>query len=95
MLAAGLEGIKNSYPLPEPVEKDIYQMPDEVKKEYGIDALPDSLNEAIELMENSRLVREALGEEVFNKFLANKKAEWERYRIQVTDFEIKTYLPIL
>jgi len=95
MLAAGLNGIENGYPLPEPVEKDIYQMPDEVKKEYGIDALPDSLNEAVEIMEKSEVVKDALGEVVFHKFLANKKAEWERYRIQITDYELKTYLPIL
>ncbi len=95
MLAAGLEGIEKKYPLPDPIEKDIYKMPDEVKEEFGIDALPDSLNEAVEVMARSEVVKKALGETVFHKFLANKKAEWERYRIQVTDYELRTYLPIL
>lgn len=95
MLAAGLEGIRRRYPLPDPVEEDIYKMPEEVKREYGIDALPDSLYAAIEAMESSELVRRALGDVVFQKYLNNKKAEWERYRIQVTDYELKTYLPRL
>jgi glutamine synthetase len=95
MLAAGLAGIKNKYPLPEPVEEDIYRLPDEVKREYGIDALPDSLYSAIEVMEKSGVVREALGPELFAKYLANKREEWERYRIQVTDYEIREYLPNL
>ncbi len=94
-MAAGLEGIKRGYELPEPVEEDIYKMPDEVKREYGIDALPDSLYSAILEMERSQLVREALGEELFQKYIRNKKTEWERYRIQVTDYEIRTYLPTL
>jgi len=93
--AAGLAGIKNKYPLPEPVEEDIYRLPDEVKREYGIDALPDSLYSAIEVMEKSEVVREALGPELFAKYLANKREEWERYRIQVTDYEIREYLPNL
>ena len=95
MLAAGLEGVRRGYELPEPVEEDIYKMPEEVKREYGIDALPDSLYSAILEMERSELVREALGEELFEKYIRNKKAEWERYRIQVTDYEIRTYLPTL
>lgn len=95
MLAAGLKGIQEKYPLPEPIEEDIYAMPDEVKEKYGIDALPDSLYSAIEVMAESKLVKEALGEIVFSKYIKNKKTEWENYRIQVTDYEIKTYLPTL
>lgn len=95
MLRAGLRGIEESYELSEPVEEDIYAMPEEVKKKYGIDALPDSLYSAILIMEKSNLVKETLGEPLFEKFIKNKKAEWEKYRIQVTDYEINTYLPVL
>lgn len=95
MLAAGLKGIQEKYPLPDPVEEDIYAMPDEVKAKYGIDALPDSLYAAIEVMSQSELVKEALGEVVFEKYIKNKKTEWENYRTQVTDYEIRTYLPTL
>ncbi|MGB9589755.1 MAG: glutamine synthetase family protein [candidate division WOR-3 bacterium] len=95
MLAAGLAGIEKNYPLPEPVEEDIYRLPEEAKREYGIDALPDSLYSATEVMEKSEVVREALGPELFAKYVANKREEWERYRIQVTDYEIREYLPNL
>lgn len=95
MLRAGLKGIEENYKLRKPVEEDIYAMPEEVKKKYGIDALPDSLYSAILIMEESELVKDTLGEPLFEKFIKNKKAEWERYRIQVTDYEIENYLPVL
>ena len=56
---------------------------------------PASLGEAIALTENSKLVRKALGDVVFEAFIKNKKIEWDKYRVQVTDYETKTYLPIL
>lgn len=95
MLAAGLAGINNKYDLSAPIEKNIFHMSDAEKKAAGIGSLPGSLNEALGFMENSKLVREALGDHVFNAFLANKKAEWDQYRIQVTDWEQKRYLPLL
>ncbi len=95
MLAAGLKGVEERYPLPDPVEEDIFAMPEEVKARYGIDALPDSLYAAIQVMAESTLVRETLGDELFEKYLRNKKTEWERYRVAVTDYELKTYLPTL
>lgn len=95
MLGAGLKGVKENYPLPDPIEEDIYAMPEEVKKTYGIDALPDSLYAAVIEMEKSELVREILGEELFIKYIRNKKSEWELYRIRVTDYEIEHYLPRL
>ena len=64
-------------------------------KDRNIDMLPASLNEAVELTEKSKLVREALGDHVFEKFIENKKIEWDEWRTQVTDYEIKHYLPIL
>ena len=95
MLTAGLVGIEKGYDLPDPVEEDIYAMPDEVKERYGIDALPSSLHEAIQVMAESEVARLALGDEVFEKFLKNKRAEWDRYRMQVTDYELREYLPRL
>ena len=67
----------------------------EERQARGIGVLPDVLWEAIQLTEGSDLVRKALGEHVFRSFIENKKIEWERYRVQVTDYEIKRYLPIL
>lgn len=95
MLAAGLEGIEKGYEVPDPVEENVYEMTDEERAERGIGTLPASLAEAIELTENSELVRKALGDHVFDAFIKNKKIEWDRYRIQITDYELQRYLPIL
>jgi glutamine synthetase len=95
MLAAGLEGIEKGYEVPEPVEENVYEMSEEERKRRGIGTLPANLFEAIELTEKSELVRKALGDHVFEAFLRNKKIEWDLYRTQVTEYELKRYLPIL
>ncbi len=95
MLTAGLAGIEEGMEPPEPVEENIYAMPEEVMEKYGIGALPDSLLTAIRLMEQSEVARRALGDALFEKYLRNKKAEWDRFRTAVTDFEIREYLPRL
>ena len=95
MLAAGLEGIEKGYECPLPVEENVYVMSEEERAKRGIGTLPASLFEAIKLVENSEVVRKALGDHVFNAFIANKKIEWNEYCTQVTDFELKRYLPIL
>lgn len=95
MLAAGLEGIKNEYPLPEPTEENVFEMSEAERKARGIDTLPGSLYEAIEAAEKSQLLREALGDHVFESLIKNKKIEWDLYRKHVTDFEQERYLPIL
>jgi glutamine synthetase len=95
MLAAGLEGIEKEYEVPDPVEENVYEMADEERRRRGIGTLPASLWEAIQLTENSEVVRKALGDHVFNAFIRNKKIEWDQYRTQVTDYEIKKYLPVL
>ena len=95
MLAAGLDGIAKDCQPPEPVEENVYEMTDKERKARGIGTLPGSLGEAIELAENSALVRKALGDHVFEAFIKNKKIEWDMYRMQVTDYEVKKYLPIL
>ena len=95
MLAAGLEGIEKGYEAPEPVEENVYEMSEAEKKKRGIDTLPASLWEAIQLTEKSEVVRRALGDHVFDAFIENKKIEWDRYRTQVTEYELERYLPIL
>jgi glutamine synthetase len=94
MLAAGLKGIENDYELSDPVEEDIYKMSKEEKKERGIITLPDNLYEALIEVEKSELVKEALGEHIFNKFIENKKIEWDMYRTHVSKYEIEKYMPI-
>jgi glutamine synthetase len=95
MLAAGLEGIEKGYEVPEPVEENVYEMTEEERQERGIGTLPASLLEAILLAEKSEVVRKALGEHVFKAFIQNKKIEWNQYKAQVTEYELKKYLPIL
>ena len=95
MLAAGLDGIEKEYELPDPVEENVFEMAEEERVRRGIGTLPGNLLEAIELTEGSELVKRALGDHVFYTFIRNKKIEWDLYRTQVTDYELKRYLPIL
>ena len=95
MLAAGMEGIKNKYELPEPAEKDVYHMSEREREEDGIESLPSSLIDAIKLTEKSELVRKTLGDHTFNNFIENKKMEWDNYKVCVHPYEIEKYLPIL
>ena len=95
MLAAGLEGIENNYEVPEPIEENVYEMGEAERIKRGIDVLPASLIEAIQITEKSALVRKALGDHVFDAFIQNKKIEWNQYRSQVTEYELEKYLPIL
>jgi glutamine synthetase len=95
MLAAGLKGIETKCQAPQPIEENIYEMTAEERKERNIGVLPASLLEAIQLAENSEVVRSALGEHTFEAFIENKKIEWDSYRTQVTEYELNRYLPIL
>ncbi|MCL0083694.1 glutamine synthetase family protein [Thermodesulfovibrionales bacterium] len=95
MLAAGLEGIEKGYQVPDPIEENVYEMTEEERKKRGIDTLPDSLWEAIQLTEKSELMRRTLGDHVFDSFIKNKRIEWDEYRTQITEYELKRYLPVL
>ncbi|MGE0540094.1 MAG: glutamine synthetase family protein [Dehalococcoidia bacterium] len=95
MLAAGLRGIENEYELPPSVEGNVFAMSDEERRARGIAILPGSLNEAIQAAEGSDLLRDALGDHVFDSLLENKKIEWDDYRRHITDYELKRYLPTL
>jgi glutamine synthetase len=94
MLHAGLEGIERGYELPAPMERNLYHMSEAEREENIIGNLPQSLGEAIEEMENSALVRRALGDHVFENYIALKKEEWEDYRVQVTPWEFERYLAV-
>ena len=95
MLAAGLKGIEDHLEPPPPVEENVFEMTEAERRSRGINTLPANLWEAIEITSKSDLVRQALGEHVFNAFIGNKTIEWDNYRSQVTDWELKRYLPIL
>jgi len=95
MLHAGLEGIEKKYELPDPIDKNLYELSEKERKEMGIESLPDSLGHAIAIAEDSELVKKILGPHIFPRYIELKKMEWEEYRIQVTEYENKKYLPIL
>ena len=95
LLAAGLDGIENNYEAPDPVDINVHLLSQEERRRRNIRTLPGSLLEAIQGAENSDLVKRTLGPHVFHSFIQNKQIEWSNYRAQVTDYEIKRYLPIL
>jgi glutamine synthetase len=95
MLSAGLKGIEEGYELPPEAEDNVWALSDAERRALGFNQLPTGLDQAIKLMEDSELVAETLGEQVFNYVLLNKRREWEAYRAQVTPFELSTNLEIL
>jgi len=95
MLAAGMKGIEAKYELRRPIEKNIFTMSDEEKAKLDIHHLPNSLENAIKSAQKSELVRETLGDHVFDKLIENKWIEWDQYRINVSNYETEKYLPWL
>lgn len=95
MLRAGLKGIEGNYQLAPATEHDIFEMSDADMTKAGISALPGSLREAIELAKGGTLLKETLGEVLYDKLIENKVMEWNNYRRQVHQYEIDTYLPML
>lgn len=95
MLAAGLKGIEEGYELPPEMRENLFELSEEERRAKGIETLPGSLGEAIAATEKSELVRETLGDHAFERFIWNKKKEWDQFRIQVTPFELEKLLPIL
>ncbi|MFT4283323.1 MAG: glutamine synthetase family protein [Protaetiibacter sp.] len=95
MLAAGLKGIEEGYELPPEADSDVFNMSSAERRALGYQALPSSLDRALLIMEESELVAETLGEQVFNYVLLNKRREWAGYRAQVTPFELEANLEAL
>jgi glutamine synthetase len=95
MLNAGLKGIEDGLELEAPMELNLYDLDDKERAAKGITSLPYDLGDAIRKTEKSEMMREALGDHCFDRFVTIKKKEWDEYRIQVTEYEIKKYFPIL
>ena len=95
MLNAGLAGIKGEYELPEEAADDVWSLSDRERRALGITQLPRNLDEAIRVMEQSELAAETLGENVFDYFLRNKRAEFADYARQVTPYEVAKMLPVV
>ena len=93
LLAAGLRGVEDGLELPPEARVNLYDLSRGEQRDLGVAGLPANLSEALDEMEESTLVRDALGDHIFEWFLRNKRAEWSEYQRQVTPFELETYLP--
>ncbi len=92
ILAAGLRGIQEGYELPVEADANLFEMDNDVLEKMSIHQLPQSLNEALHVMENSSLVADALGDHIFEWFLRNKRAEWRTYKTHISQYELGRYL---
>jgi glutamine synthetase len=95
MLAAGLDGIHQEMELPPEASNNIYEMSDDERAAAGIASLPEDLHDAITLAEESKVLREALGEHVHEFLIRNKRAEWDSFKSYVSPYELERYLPVL
>jgi len=92
MLASGLDGIERELDCGEPVNRNIFDMSQREKKRLKIHQLPASLDEALDFMEKDKMLREALGDHIFDHFLYNKRTEWSEYIKEIHDWELDRYL---
>lgn len=91
-LKAGLDGIKNKLQPPAPMDLNIYEMSQEARDAHEISSLPRNLSEALQELSQDSVIREALGEHIFYRFLEAKRKEWERFQVVVHPWEIDEYL---
>jgi len=94
LLHAGLEGIEHGYELPEPMERNLYDLSPSEREARGIEQLPETLGDAIDAMAHSGVARKALGDHIFSRYVELKREEWDEYRVQVTPWELQTYLSV-
>jgi glutamine synthetase len=92
MVAAGLDGVEKGLTLGEPVEESLFEMDAATIAAKSIRQLPGTLGEALDELARDEVIREALGDHVYNHFVEAKRAEWDEYRMQVSDWEIARYL---
>ena len=93
ILAAGMAGIEGDYELPDETTQNLYDLSREEVEKLGVTPIPNSLSDALDQMEQSELVQNALGEHIFEWFLRNKRSEWGSYKSHVSQWELNRYLP--
>ncbi|WP_248904140.1 glutamine synthetase family protein [Halocatena marina] len=92
MLHAGLDGIERGLDAPDPVRENIYEFDESTREEYNIDVLPPNLGAAIDALEDDDVILDALGKHVAEKFIEAKRAEFDEYRVAVSEWELEKYL---
>jgi glutamine synthetase len=93
-LKAGLDGIKRKLDPGDPVNLNIYHLTEEERKHYGIRNLPANLSEALDELEADDVIKSALGEHIYDRFMTAKRIEWDEYRQQVHQWELDQYLGV-
>ena len=92
MIAAGLDGVEKGLTLSAPVEESLFEMDAATIAAKSIKELPGTLGEALDELQKDEVIREALGDHVYDHFVEGKRAEWDEYRTQVSDWEVEKYL---
>ena len=91
-LAAGLDGIERKLELPPEATAETLKLTDRQMVEAGYTPLPRSLKEALDVFEDSQVMKDALGEHIHSFFLKKKRDEWHKFESTITEWEIKHYL---
>ncbi len=91
-LAAGLDGIKSGMDIPKEVDSNVYEMGREELEAKGIEAIPSNLSKACHYFEDDEFMKQVLGVHVHKKYLDAKRNEWDRFKEQVTAWELDEYL---
>ena len=92
ILGAILDGVENKIEPPLQVEENIYQMTKKERKRAKIDSLPANLDEALDLLDDNEIIKDALGDHIYNEFTATKEKECDKFRTYVTPLEVEMYL---
>jgi glutamine synthetase len=92
MLAAGLDGVERKLTPPDPVEENLYHFDAAKLESRRIKQLPGTLREAVDELQKDRVIADALGEHIFERFVEAKSEEWDEYRMQVSAWEVDRYL---
>ena len=91
-LAAGLDGIARGLTPPPEVTDNVYDMDESDRIAKNIDALPETLEEALRELEQDELMMDVLGEHVAQHYLRGKMKEWKEYQTRVSSWEVEKYL---
>ena len=95
ILASGLDGIENNLPLIDSINENLFALNQDERDKLGVKSLPDNLKEAIDVLKEDSLMKEALGDHIYNKFIELKSKEWDEFRTTVTEWEINRYIKLI
>jgi glutamine synthetase len=93
-LSAGLDGIKNKIEPPASISHNIYDMTEQEREQHNIGTLPMTLGDALKELSQNDVVKNALGEHIYDRFMEAKRIEWTQYRTQVHKWELDNYLTV-